>query len=146
MRKLSNILSESAWGDMMRRGSGEEIRTEDDVNLMDGQEFLHYIKSHYKCKDDFTVTCDSSSVNVISIKLFEDKFEFLQYYFTSKQIVIDKNSYILEELKNKYHIVYKVDFYQIFPKKEDDVTNRFFIEVLDFVIDTINGPKEIDKS
>ena len=29
MKKLSKILNESAWGDMMRRGSGEEIRTED---------------------------------------------------------------------------------------------------------------------
>lgn len=29
MKKLSNILDESAWGDMMRRGSGEIIRKED---------------------------------------------------------------------------------------------------------------------
>jgi hypothetical protein len=34
MKKLSNILKESAWGDMMRRSSGEMVRREDILKVI----------------------------------------------------------------------------------------------------------------
>ena len=46
MKKLSNI-SESTWGNMIKRAEGEQIRREDDVNLMDLDGLHEYIKKKY---------------------------------------------------------------------------------------------------
>ena len=51
---FKTYIGESAWGDMMRRGSGEEIRTEDDINLLDCEEFFVYLTEHYKPKSKKT--------------------------------------------------------------------------------------------
>ena len=153
---VKKIIEESAWGEMRKRSAGRQTRKEDDidVNLLDKSEFFDYLRCHYKCKDESTIMFNNST-SVIDIKLFEDKpfiYKYLQYYFETKQIVTDlplsstnKNSYILEKLKEQFHVVYNAGFHQIFPKEEIDVTNKFFIEVLDYTIDTINGPKEIEK-
>ena len=47
MRKLSEI-TESIWSDMQDRSSGDKIRKEDDVNLLDRDGFYNYIMEHYK--------------------------------------------------------------------------------------------------
>ena len=47
IKTCSEYLGESAWGDMMRRSSGETIREEDDLNDYDSMEFFNYLKDHY---------------------------------------------------------------------------------------------------
>ena len=47
MKKLSNI-SESMWGDIHRRNSGEVARKEDDVNFMDFETFGEYLRNFNK--------------------------------------------------------------------------------------------------
>ena len=44
MRKLS----ESIWSDIQDRSSGEVVRKEDDINLLDRDGFYNYIMEHYK--------------------------------------------------------------------------------------------------
>ena len=40
-------LSESIWSDMQDRSSGETVRKEDDINLLDFDEFIEYLKKSY---------------------------------------------------------------------------------------------------
>ena len=47
MRKLSEI-TESIWSDMQDRSAGEEIRKEDDINLLDSDGLYDYINKNYK--------------------------------------------------------------------------------------------------
>ena len=47
MKKLSKI-TESIWSDIQDRSSGETIRKEDDVNLLDPDDFIAYIRKNYK--------------------------------------------------------------------------------------------------
>ena len=51
MKRLSKVLKESAWGDMMRRSSGEMIRKEDELNSKSPEEFVDYLKDHYFIND-----------------------------------------------------------------------------------------------
>jgi hypothetical protein len=48
MKRLSNI-TESIWSDIQKRSSGETVRKEDDVDLMDINEFIDYLNNHYDC-------------------------------------------------------------------------------------------------
>ena len=44
----SKILLESIWSDMQDRSAGEIVRKEDDINLLDTDEFIEYLKKSYK--------------------------------------------------------------------------------------------------
>ena len=54
MKKLSYI-SESIWSDMEDRSIGDQTRKEDDVNLMDFEDFYQYLQTKYKAKDGNTI-------------------------------------------------------------------------------------------
>ena len=47
MRKLSEI-TESIWSDMQDRSAGENVRKEDDVDLLDRDGFYDYLVNHYE--------------------------------------------------------------------------------------------------
>ena len=49
---FKTYIGESAWGDMMRRSSGEIIRKEDDVNNLDFDEFYEYLQKSYETVDE----------------------------------------------------------------------------------------------
>ena len=40
-------LSESIWSDMQDRSAGDVVRKEDDINLLDFDEFIEYLKKSY---------------------------------------------------------------------------------------------------
>ena len=46
IEKISNI-KESIWSDMQDRSAGEIVRKEDDINLLDTDEFIEYLKKSY---------------------------------------------------------------------------------------------------
>ena len=41
-------LSESIWSDMQDRSAGETVRKEDDVDILDREQFFDYLKDIYK--------------------------------------------------------------------------------------------------
>ena len=43
----SKILLESIWSDIQDRSSGDTVRKEDDINYLDGTEFIEYLKKSY---------------------------------------------------------------------------------------------------
>lgn len=95
MRKFSEIM-ESAWGDMMRRSSGETMRKEEinDINDMNSDDFYKYLVLRYDDK-------------VLKIKKDEMPWSFLEH-----RIFIDITDHIslyvlyssekLEEIKVKF--------------------------------------------
>ena len=95
MRKFSEIV-ESAWGDMMRRSSGETIRKEEinDINDMNSDDFYKYLVLRY---DD---------------KVLKIKKDDIPWMFLEHRIFIDITDHIslyvlyssekLEEIKVKF--------------------------------------------
>ena len=49
MRKISEILSESVWGEMLKRGNGDVERKEEinDINDMNSNDFYKYLVLRY---------------------------------------------------------------------------------------------------
>ena len=43
-------LSESIWSDMQDRSTGETVRKEDDISLLDNEGLYDYIKSKYESR------------------------------------------------------------------------------------------------
>ena len=76
MRKLS----ESIWSDIQDRSTGETTRKEDDVNLMDKEEFCGYLQQNYKMLNapyDIIVDKDNDGVCVTVYKLKGDRYCYL---------------------------------------------------------------------
>ena len=67
---FKTYIGESAWGDMMRRGSGEEIRKEDDVNNLDVDGLTDYLKKHYEPLNAYAVI--TNVANIISVPIIRD--------------------------------------------------------------------------
>ena len=157
LTKKKEPIEESVWGDLRKKSLGQEERLEDNVDLMEGPEFFEYLKKNYKYNTEDTIAYNKSN-NFINIRLFESKpfiYKYLQYKIHLNEIVTDlptdkmsKDSYILLNManENKFDVVYVAGFHKIYPSN-GEVTNRFFLEVLDYIIDQVAeiGPKEIDK-
>ncbi len=158
MRKLS----ESIWSDIQDRSTGETIRKEDDVDLItDRKVFRDYLKKHYKETDTSGVYeieaghyCDRVTVPVcwepgvaetkyLSIEDFaaDDRYMTITYN-------ISKFPDIYKLLSDNYRLSIlrdlsgKPDVLDIESKDRSKVTNKFFLEVLDLLLNNIAGPLE----
>ena len=49
---FKTYIGESTWGEMRHRSSGVKIRKEDDVDLMDFEDFYQYLQTKYEAKDE----------------------------------------------------------------------------------------------
>ena len=148
-------LSESIWSDMQDRSTGEIVRKEDSVDLLDINELCEYLKTIYKTDSD-------NDINVIKIEgnlyllicLYEDEYGYYKYIYydgdyLSMQFDVIETLKCFSEFERKFSIRFtKSDFVvnriEIYPKDKTriPVTNKFFIEVLDFILDRINTPLE----
>ena len=148
-------LSESIWSDMQDRSTGEIVRKEDDIDLLDINELCEYLKTIYKTDSD-------NDINVIKIEgnlyllicLYEDEYGYYKYIYydgdyISMQFDVIETLKCFSEFERKFSIRFtKSDFVvnriEIYPKDKTriPVTNKFFIEVLDFILDKIKAPLE----
>lgn len=161
MRKLSNI-TESVWNDIRRRGIGADVKKEDDINLLNGEDFCEYLKSKYYI---------DNSVEQRPSKIFIQKFNnggcFIDvplFVFNGKNVnnVQDGSSFtyypneheigfgcssrkycrmFLELLSERFAIKgsgIRCDMKTQYFK--GDITNRTLVEMIDFVIDNIKKP------
>ena len=161
MKKLSNIV-ESFWGDVHKRSRGDTVRREDDVDLMGMVEFYEYIQELYS---DYSrlyidihhhefISVDTILVRGISKQLLlvfdwtkeNDKQITLPYSFR------DNFENVFNKLTEKFSLEYPEakdddeyddflhnEFIYIHPKDGKKITNRFYIEVLDYIIKKANG-------
>ena len=157
MRKLS----ESIWSDMQDRSSGETVRKEDDVNLLDRDGFYNYIMEHYKTvTEDVTgqyAIINSENADYINIPILEDEtsilYRVIMWHFNKDERYITipyrktfqesdlfvkiRDTFNLQPDKDKFNPLFKM-----FPKDNKKVDNKFFLEVIDFIIDNTKEPFE----
>ena len=67
---FKTYIKESVWGDIYKRGAGEQIRTEDDINHLNRDEFYDYICSQYTTSDASIVKGSFDFTKFISIPVF----------------------------------------------------------------------------
>lgn len=146
MKKLSNI-TESVWTDMQKRSSGDEIRKEDDINLLDRDGLYDYLTSHYKNTNSFEPIYNSETFNTIKVPfLIQGGSDGVFLSFEENEVSIPyaspyKVKGLFSKLANEFSL--KSDaktehtWYIISPKDGSEVTNTFFIYVIDFLIDNI---------
>ena len=129
MKKLSNI-KESMWGDIHRRNSGEAVRKEDSMDLMDSSEFFNYLKKHYS--GEFKLL-SPATIRVRVFKITDSAFYTITYYCTKKEISTTKH--IEDKIDEDLYRKMKDEFYieeldrhniSIYPKDKSEITNSFY--------------------
>lgn len=153
-------VNESIWSDIQDRSSGETIRKEDDVNLLDSKGFCDYINSNYKIYDlhdkptSIFVTEDGNNGDKIYIPLFkiEDDtvvdYAFFTYYPSKKIIgfICSSNEYnklffdLLWEKFNNQESKINVNKHTQYISGE--ITNQTVINMIKFINDNIKNPLE----
>ena len=162
LQHKDGLVNESIWSDIQDRSTGEQIRQEDDVNHFDLYEFYNYLNKDYKYSQYIWVFLDDKrefiSVDYIQegvkrTNLFlviggnDDKYLELPYSFSEnhKDIFEKMSDVFVLELPHQINgDILNVGFIKITPKK-GEVTNRFFIDVLEFILNECN-PKGLDES
>ena len=151
MKKLSNI-TESIWSDIQDRSTGDTIRKEDDINHLDRKGLYDYLISHYKNTNSFERISDLPSVNIIKVPIIikGDAYHIHFNFNTNEVYVHYATLYMVNKLLGKVSEKFSVKsdsnkgptWYTISPKDGSKVTNQFFIDVIDFIIDNIPDPNE----
>jgi len=158
--KFKTYIGESVWGDIRKKSLGQEERLENDVNLMDYKELGNYILKNYNLADEDDLSWrytrgDYVEVNVFIIRL-DDNDNVLEYFTAidndddSKKVTVYPNIEELDpNLYNKLKETYKLydtedrmgmmSLLGIDPKDGRNVDNKFFIEVLNFIIDNLDS-------
>lgn len=158
MKKLS-LITESVWGDLHSRGIGELEREEDNVDLLDGEGLYQYLKEHYRMitertEHEMSIEKDNGNlekrkISVPILKKFYSVSLLLVYKYIKKEIFFSR------DLKEHYNDLYKKlsDTFDVVEKpayiggtctisdKNGNVSNKVFIEILDFIIDNANTEK-----
>lgn len=146
MRKLSNI-TESVWNDIRKRGMGVDVKKEDDINLLDRGGLYDYLTSHYKNTNSFEPIYNSDTFDTIKVPfLIQGGSDCVYLSFEENEVSIPyaspyKVKGLFSKLRNEFSL--KSDsktghaWYIISPKDGSEVTNTFFIYVIDFLIDNI---------
>ena len=164
---FKTYIKESTWGDIRNRVNGDSTRKEDDINLLDRDGLVYYLKEHYRCEDSTTIIQTIADGGNISVCLYEDAGyltylmydhidEFRKLYVTAG--FKESTNYVYNELKTNYTLTetededkdgHPINNIRIEPKgcRYENLTNKFFLEVLDFIIERLDKHlyKQIEK-
>ena len=155
---FKTYIKESIWGDIRKKSLGQEERLENDVNLMDYEELGNYILENYNLADEDGLCWSytkgiSSGIGIFIIRL-DDNDNLLEYFTVedddSKRVTVYPNIEKLDpNLHNKLKETYELydtedrmgmmSLLGIDPKDGRNVDNKFFIEVLNFIIDNLDS-------
>ena len=156
---FKTFIKESIWSDIQDRSSGETDRKEDDIDLLDINEFCEYLKTIYKTDSDNDIKVleieDNHKIEkYLVICLYQDESGYYRYiYYNGTQIDtqldVIENLNCRSEFERKFSTIHSTNDFDvvcidIYPKDKTrvPVTNKFFIEVLDFILDRIDAPLE----
>ena len=152
MKKLSKI-TESIWSDMQDRSAGDVVRKEDDVNLMSEEDFCDYLNDNYICKDGYKIIYDDiyKRIRTSILKKFTAVSFSITYDYKSNIITMnDEVESLCPELCKKIKENFKVDKeyvnigytqFIISPSDGSECTNRFYVDVINFIIE--NGDENM---
>ena len=153
MKKLSKI-DESAWGDMMRRGSGEEIRKEDDISHLNRDGLYDYIYDLYEQPSEFPQplkgqTNPGNEYFAIGLFRSKDASKIYRLHATFEgelidTIFINASLSCCEEFKDVLFERFKViedDFKGLIIQDKDGMTtNQLCIDLIQTVIENTSRP------
>ena len=158
MRKLSEI-TESIWSDMHDRSAGDTVRKEDDINLLDCDGLYEYLNQHYKGIVPYAfITNIGGMLSVPIIRGFEHNCVWYSPESEIKAVSIGDgmisqvdgllnllyDNFSIKEINGKHDDEYTL--YWISPKDGSEVTNKFFIDVIDFLLENIPKSPNYKKS
>ena len=155
-------ITESIWSDIQDRSMGKTVRKEDDVNLLDRDGFYNYIMEHYKTTtEDVTgpyAIINSENADQINIPILEDEtntlYRVIIWHFNTDERYITipvKEPFWGSDLFIKIRDTFKLQeivsstfslMFKLLPKDNKKVDNKFFLEVIDFIIDNTKEPFE----
>ena len=156
MRKLSEI-TESIWGKVLDRGAGDTIRKEDDVNLLDSDGLYDYLKKHYKGILPFAFIMNN--YGMLSVPIIRGTVHNCVWYSPESEIkAVSIGDGMISQVDGLLNLLYDnfsikeingenndgeyTTLYWVYPKDGSEVTNKFFIDVIDFLLENIpNSPK-----
>ena len=152
MKKLSKI-TESIWSDIQDRSAGDTVRKEDDINLMNIEDFCDYLNDNYISEDGYRTYRIYYVSKVLSIAVLVDgpaNFYSIKYDYGHNMIYLNDEiedcvPELCQKLKNNFKVVKNrvssiYTKFIIYPSDGSECTNRFFVDVLDFIIK--NGDKK----
>ena len=156
MKKLSEI-TESIWSDMQDRSAGDAVRKEDDINLLDETGLVNYMKKVYmppSPNDDLQIIGGGVNSGTIIASLFktnEGHYNIIYQKMSESNPEITfpvcPDSGIEDLLKEHYTVIsiprYNNKIYYIKPKDGSKITNKFFLEIIDFILDAIKDDDNI---
>ena len=145
---LDKKTNESAWGEMRKRSSGEQIRKEDDVNLLDLDGLYDYIKSKYE-KRLFYLDKDTFGKNnkrnivvdvIANVSLFTNynksgKFDHILLSWTKVKIAMP----FFDKLKERFNVQMPNINRRTITEKDGTCTNQTYVDVIDFFLDNIDN-------
>ena len=149
-----DVLYESVWADIHKRSNGIKTRKEDDINHLDQDELFDYIQEHYICTS-YSFSNHHQPVydeNVINIPFLIPETSSYAYnaslMFRKTGCVVTFNKDMKWECPEVYELIndnYEISdvpdnkfLFSIYPLNGSmEITNKFFIDVLDLLIDNI---------
>ena len=148
MRKLS----ESIWSDMQDRSAGDTVRKEDDVNLLDSDGLYDYINKHYKRIAPFAFITNIGGM--LSVPIIRGTVHICVWYSPESKIktvsigdgMISQVDGLLNLLYDNFSIKEITGLYWLSPKDGSEITNKFFIDVIDFLLENIPNSPNYKKS
>ena len=159
MKKLSNI-TESIWSDIQDRSAGDVVRKEDDINSFCLEYFAEYLyqhydvaeryKSSYNKKDIITVGDDKTSLTIKSLNIqYKNHSYYIPFGFEelNKRCEISIRdlklpSRLFDLMGEEFVMTEKDSSWEIsISPKNGKVDKKFFISVLDFIIDNAEPPE-----
>ena len=136
---FKTFIKESIWSDIQDRSAGDTVRKEDDVNLLDKDEFYDYLKNKYN-KFTHLISKDPSEIH---IKLGWS-------YFPQRDYIIDIHWVEKNEIKNLYLNFGPCELNTLCHKNfkigtsNDGISNEEILNIIDFCLDYISSHKEIE--
>ena len=145
---FKTFIKESIWSDIQDRSMGKTVRKEDDINLMSGEDFCDYLNYNYISKSKYKILYSEHSkcIHIPILNKFIGVLLNLSYDYEDNTITMnyDEVESLCPELCKKIKENFKVDKeyvninytkFIISPSDGSECTNRFFVDVINFIID-----------
>ena len=145
---FKTFIKESIWSDIQDRSSGDTIRKEDDINLMSGEDFCDYLNDNYISKSKYKILYSEHTkcIHIPILNKFIGVLLNLSYDYEDNTITMNYDEVeslcpeLCKKIKENFKVVKKIvsstyTQFIIFPPDGSECTNRFFVDVINFIID-----------
>ena len=158
---FKTYIKESIWSDIQDRSMGKTVRKEDDVNLLDSDGLCDYLKKHYKGIVPFAFIMNN--YGMLSVPIIRDTANNCVWYSPESEIkavsigdeIVSQvdgllnllyDNFSIREINGKTNDGEYTTLYWASPKDGSEVTNKFFIDVIDFLLENIPESPNYKKS